>query len=332
MSRRLDLQRLPEAGCSSVLGSICYAQPAVADVADVQVPLRALDSAHGKAIHAWLARDVGVEGHHGALHYRHNEEFLFGWIVLSETDCVAPEGVSALEQISREAYRALFEVQAKTGFTHLLRCWNYLPRINHDGGGLERYRQFNVGRQDAFIAAHQAWLDGSPSACALGSVEGELVLYFLSGRQSALPIENPRQTSAYRYPQQYGPRAPTFSRASLLQLEDEEVLFISGTASIVGHESVHPGDVREQTRETLRNLDALVAEANRHACFGRFATNSLFLKVYVRHADELPLIDGEIRSALGNTLQICFLQADVCRAELLVEIEAFGFLDAEPTC
>lgn len=330
MSRRLDLQSFSGAAPAGVLGSIRYALPA-SGAADVMVPLLSLGAAQ-EQLHAWLVQGALVEGQYGALHYRHNDEFLFGWITLSEAAGVASEGVSALEQISHEAYRTLFEVQEKTGFTHLLRCWNYLPRINHDGGGLERYRQFNVGRQDAFIAARQAWLDGSPSACALGTAEGELVVYFLSGRQSALPIENPRQTSAYRYPQQYGPRAPTFSRASLLRLENEEVLFISGTASIVGHESKHPGDVCEQTHEVLRNLDALVAEANRHAHFGRFATDRLFLKVYVRHAGMLSLISNEIRAVLGDALQICFLQADVCRAELLVEIEAFGFLDAEPAC
>lgn len=329
MSRRLALTELPGA---SVLGSVCYGGAATG-LADVTVPLRPLGAGAGAPpLHAWLARGPFREGAHGALRYRHNDEFLFGWITLSEAACTPPAGISAFEHISHEAYAALFGALAQTGFPQLLRCWNYLPRINVDGGGLERYRQFNIGRQDAFIAARRAWLEGSPSACALGSSEGELVVYFLAGREAAVPIENPRQISAYRYPQQYGPRAPSFSRASLLRMSDEEVLFISGTASIVGHESVHPGDVREQVRETLRNLDAVVGEANRHARLGRFATRDLFMKVFVRHEEDLPLVEAELHAALGEDLRACYLLADVCRIELLAEIEAFGFLGGEAEC
>ncbi|MEN3110552.1 hypothetical protein ACFONG_09470 [Uliginosibacterium paludis] len=331
MSRLLDLRKTPGAGrLPGALGCVAYGHGVQLAGADVSVGLKVF-GAEAEA-HAWLAEGPFTEGTLDGLHYRHNKDFLFGWISLGEQACRPGADMSPLETVSRQAYDAVFAVQAQTGFTHLLRCWNYLPGINIDGGGLERYRQFNIGRQDAFIAARQAWLDGSPSACALGSAEGELVVYFLAGRHSALPIENPRQTSAYRYPAQYGPRAPTFSRASLLRLESEEVLFISGTASIVGHESLHLGNVREQTRETLRNLDAVVAEANRHAFFGRFETRKLFLKVYLRHAEDLPVIRETLQHALGEGLNVSFLLADVCRAELLVEIEAFGFLDAEPAC
>ena len=38
------------------------------------------------------------------------------------------------------------------------------------------------------------------------------------------------------------------------------MLFVSGTASIVGHETQHRGDVVAQTRETLANLSSVLAE------------------------------------------------------------------------
>ena len=327
MSRVLDLQCIePASADPRLLGAVLYGVSPSAEADALNVPLPVLPQG-GRVGFGWLAAGPFVEGRNGALHYRHNADFLFGSITLSEPAQSAAEGVSAFQQISQQAYTALFEVLAKTGFSHLLRCWNYLPRINVDGGGLERYRQFNIGRQEAFIAAGQAWLEGSPSACALGTAEGELVLYFLAGKQAALLIENPRQVSAYRYPQQYGPRAPTFSRASLLRLPGEEVLFISGTASIIGHESVHPGDVRAQTRETLNNLDIIVAQANLQARLGSFSTPALCLKVYVREAADLLAVAEEITARLGPDLQVTYLLADICRIELLVEIEAFGFLD-----
>ncbi|MDQ7988565.1 MAG: hypothetical protein REI09_02925 [Candidatus Dactylopiibacterium sp.] len=331
MTRRLDLKALAagEAGAQA-LGISAYGEPAGEDVC---VPLATLTAASPRRF-AWCVKGGGAlrEGRVGALRYRHDDDLLFGWISLAEAGHAAPEGVSALEAISHDAYAAVFAALAQTGFTHLLRCWNYLPRINLDGGGLERYRQFNIGRQDAFIAAQRTWLEGAPSACALGSAQGELVVYFLAGRVPADPIENPRQLSAYRYPAQYGPRAPTFSRASLLPLDGVDVLFISGTASIVGHESLHPGDVRAQTRETLENLAALVTEASRRARFGAFALEDLKLKVFVREPADLAAVQDELHTRLGAVADVCYLQADVCRAELLVEIEAFGFLDAEPAC
>ena len=76
-------------------------------------------------------------------------------------------------------------------------------------------------------------------------------------------IENPRQTSAYHYPPKFGKHSPIFSRACSGAARQRPSLFISGTASIVGHETIHPGDVRAQTRETMANINALLDEANR---------------------------------------------------------------------
>jgi len=137
-------------------------------------------------------------------------------------------------------------------------------------------------------------------------------------------IENPRQTSAYQYPQQYGPRSPTFSRASLVRLEQGEVLFVSGTASIVGHASLHPGDVVAQTRETMANIEAVLAEANRLARQTRFELADLYYKVYVRDPADLEQIRAELTRHVGDALRAVYLQADVCRQDLLLEIEAIA--------
>lgn len=329
-SRLLDLQDIaPAKAGTDLLGSVCYGVPLAQDQAVVNAPLPVLP-AGGATYTTWLSSGPFVQGQQGALSWCHNEHVLFGSICLREADFSAAGNVSVLQQLSQAAYEAVFAALQTTGFAYLARCWNYLPRINLDGGGLERYRQFNIGRQDAFIAAGQAWLAGSPSACALGSSSGDFVLYFLASRVAPLAIENPRQISAYRYPQRYGPRSPTFSRASLLTLPGQEVLFISGTASIVGHESLHPGDVAAQTEETLRNIDVVVEQANLKSALGGFSTRDLILKVFVRHAVDLPVVAGILAERLGEGLEAIYLQADICRAELLVEIEAFGFRDALP--
>jgi enamine deaminase RidA (YjgF/YER057c/UK114 family) len=151
-----------------------------------------------------------------------------------------------------------------------------------------------------------------------------VVVYFLAGRSAPVFVENPRQVSAYHYPRQYGTHSPLFSRAALLRQPQSLTLFVSGTASIVGHRSLHIGDTTRQTRETLTNIEALLSEANRVARGARFELDSLAYKVYVRRPEDLPLIQSELAATLGSQAQVIYLQADICRQDLLVEIEATG--------
>jgi enamine deaminase RidA (YjgF/YER057c/UK114 family) len=211
-------------------------------------------------------------------------------------------------------------------FPHVLRFWNYFASINAESFGLERYRQFNLGRQTAFVACGRHQQAIFPAACALGGGAGPLNVAFLATRATPLNIENPRQISAYHYPQQYGPRSPMFSRASLVRLQHEWVLFISGTASIVGHVTLHEADVLAQTRETMANIKAVLAEANRTAPQPGFTLADLHYKVYVRNPADLATIRDEVRTCVGDALKAVYLRADVCRRELLLEIEACAAL------
>jgi enamine deaminase RidA (YjgF/YER057c/UK114 family) len=140
----------------------------------------------------------------------------------------------------------------------------------------------------------------------------------------ALAVENPRQVSAYLYPAAYGPRSPTFSRAALALLPGQEVLFVSGTASIVGHRTVHTGDAAAQCRETVANIAAVVAEANQICRSSPFALGELVFRVYLRHAGDFPVIRATLADLLGAGADIVFVQADICRADLLLEVEAFA--------
>src|SRR4029077_5387998 len=136
------------------------------------------------------------------------------------------------------------------GYGHLLRVWNYFPHINDDADGVERYVRFNAGRHDAFAAKGRATATDAPAACALGSRGTDLVIYFLAAKRAGQQIENPRQVSAFRYPPQYGPRSPPFAGAMLARPTGKPLLFVSGTASIVGHETLHHGDAAAQAAET----------------------------------------------------------------------------------
>jgi chorismate lyase/3-hydroxybenzoate synthase len=137
-------------------------------------------------------------------------------------------------------------------------------------------------------------------------------------------IENPRQTSAYYYPPKFGRHSPIFSRACVMHEAAGTNLFVSGTASIVGHETIHKGDVGAQTRETMANISALLDEVNRVVGAARYRLDGLKFKVYVREPADLSAIEGALSRSLQPSIPIVYLQADVCREDLLVEIEATG--------
>jgi chorismate lyase / 3-hydroxybenzoate synthase len=254
----------------------------------------------------------------GRVHYRFNEDLVFGCLSIDEREF-------SLLRAAETAYEEVFAVLEATQHRHLIRIWNYVPEINVAAGGEERYRLFNSARQSAFIRSGRAIMGGSvPAACALGSPAGApLCVYFLAARRPSKTIENPRQTSAYHYPPKFGRHSPIFSRACIFGGPQHANLFISGTSSIVGHETVHQGDVGAQTCETLANINALLDEANRISGCKRYSMKTLKLKVYVRHAVDLSVVQAILSRELLADSPL-YLQADVCREDLLMEIEAIG--------
>jgi hypothetical protein len=202
--------------------------------------------------------------------------------------------------------------------------WNYFADINGVDQGLERYRQFCIGRFNAFeqqgIAETQF-----PSACALGHQGGDLLIYALASKTPVRHFENPRQASAYHYPTQYGPRSPSFARASLLELPDQPAkIFVSGTASVVGHVTQHPDDLHLQIQVTLTNLDALLTHiSSEYAADNNGAVPQLspeILKVYVRHPSDLAAIQQQITHAYPSVPAV-YVAADICRSDLLLEVD-----------
>ena len=221
------------------------------------------------------------------------------------------------------AYRDIFSTLDTTRFKQLLRIWHYVPAINELDDEGERYWQFNTARHQSFLARRQTIDHTVPAASAVGTPSGcPLVINFLASATGIRTFENPRQVNAYRYPKQYGPSSPIFSRAALLTETIASPLLVSGTASIVGHETMHTDDVVAQTRETLVNIRALLNHANRSLGHERFDIEHLAYKVYVRRADDLTMIAAAMHDTVGGIGRAAFLHAEVCRRELLVEIEA----------
>lgn len=257
--------------------------------------------------------------------HRYSNDLLFGSLTIAEQTTDARSEAGALQRATEIAYQEIFDLLNETEHRHLIRIWNYLPKINAQAGGDERYRHFNSARQMAFRKSGRAIMGAVPAASALGSPAGSpLSIYFLAARLPPKMIENPRQTSAYHYPPKFGKHSPIFSRACVWGELGSGRLFVSGTASIVGHETIHRGDVIAQTRETMVNISALLEEANRIVGSSRYCLDGLKLKAYVRNPWDLPDVEATLSELLHPGAPIVYLQADVCREDLLVEIEAVG--------
>ncbi|WP_018233486.1 chorismate transformation enzyme, FkbO/Hyg5 family [Thioalkalivibrio thiocyanodenitrificans] len=280
----------------------------------IQVGLPAL--LDGPDSELWHTDAPVTRGWRDDIGFAHTDRLLFARIHLPDSSDAAAA--------AREAYARLLDFHRSMGYPALLRIWNYFDRLLAPAGdsGLDRYQAFCAGRHDALEAAG---LDAAalPAATAIGTDSPGFLVYLLAAREAGDPIENPRQVSAYRYPPDYGPRSPTFSRATLKDWPSGAHLYISGTASIVGHASRHEGDVRAQVDEIIDNLEALIGNVSRgHGLDTLAGPGDLSLiKVYVKHARDLEAVHERIRARIGTYPAMLFLHGDICRRELLVEIE-----------
>jgi chorismate lyase/3-hydroxybenzoate synthase len=261
-------------------------------------------------IEVWHATGPICTGFDGRIRFASDPNYLAGAIELDEAEC------GGLEAAAETAYRAIAWFQSRSRHPHSLRMWNYLDAINEGEDDAERYRIFCTGRKNGLGGATHF-----PAATAIGRRDGvrQLQIYWLAGRAPGLAIENPRQVSAFQYPRQYGPSAPTFSRAVQLPAG---LLMISGTASIVGHATRHVGDAGRQLDEIFSNLEALMARAHEaDASLPADFTRGTLIKAYVRNVDDAPLVDRALAARLPPGAPYLILEGDVCRADLLIELD-----------
>ncbi len=278
----------------------------------ITVPLEPLGQA---LIEVWRSRTPVKRGRAKDISFSCNEDVLFGHLPISECD------YKSLDVAIFAAYQRLYACALDQGFPHPLRIWNFLPDINGREVNLERYQAFCQGRHRALerLATQPMQL---PAASAIGTRSGNLQIYFLAAREPGIQVENPRQVSAFHYPPRYSPKSPAFSRAVVKRWHADTHLYISGTASIVGHESRHPADTLAQLDETLDNLEALVSHASRLYPFDIRSISELsLLKLYVRTAGDHEAIVARLNERLNTAPPTLLLQGDICRRDLRLEIE-----------
>ena len=219
----------------------------------------------------------------------------------------------------------------------LYRTWLYQGKIVDAEGDTQRYKELNRARSDVFHGQKfvtQFLPQGYrgiafPSSTGIGADDYDLLLSCQAVKSQRndlkiVPLENPLQISAFDYAEVYSPKSPKFSRAMAFVAGSDAKVYISGTASITDSESRFEGDPERQTHQTLDNIAALVTQENltRHGVTGFGATleQLAVARVYVKNKSDFPVIQQVCEQRISGT-PIVYTFADVCRPELLVEIE-----------
>lgn len=198
----------------------------------------------------------------------------------------------------------------------IVRQWNYIERITGADSDGQHYQSFNDARSELYGCCE--WGSGYPAATGIGTVAGGVVVDFdaVVGADIA-PIDNQLQVSAHNYSREVligeheSRSTPKFERAKLV----DDLLYISGTAAIRGEESLVGVSAGEQTRITLDNIDELLKTS------GSGDVSSL--RVYIKREEDYVQVREVVEQYAPN--QAIYLFGDVCRDELLVEIEAVAY-------
>ncbi len=258
-------------------------------------------------------------------------------IVFSSNDLSVATGFSTSnsgdsKKDAGQAFKTLQELLDQTGFeiSDITRQWNYIEGILDTRDHHQNYQTFNDARtrfyQDHFRER------GYPAATGIGMKAGGILIEYMAIRGQKLknlPIDNPLQIPAHKYHQDCliglptGDRktTPKFERGRYVSLRGEEIIFVSGTAAISGEKTSNPGDAARQTWITIDNIDRLVSEDNlakNKIASGNFEFN--YLRIYVKETKDLIKVREICHYRYGD-VPIVWLQADICRDDLMVEIE-----------
>ena len=283
----------------------------------------------------WLSEELGIapppadelsDGGH-SIHVGRSGHFALASVRVADAGRLGP---AQFQQQVCDAYRQIAKLLKESGSPHPVRFWNNIPEIHRPAGdGTDRYMSFNAGR----FRALAEWFGGAdvfaqlvPAASGVGHPGQDLIIHALGGKSAGIPVSNPRQIAPYRYSKRFGPLPPCFARATLIRdVHDRPLLLVGGTASIRGEDSMHLQSLEAQTAETLENLACLVASARNAEYSADQRANWLrrysHLRVYYPRAADRQKIMQALNDAFSHRPQFEFVHADLCRAELLVEIE-----------
>lgn len=232
-----------------------------------------------------------------------------------------------IEFATREAYLRLFETLKDHPQLSIIRFWNYVPAILtklQDGSTV--YHHFNAGRYAAFSSFYGESVKemAIPAASAVGTQEMSLTIEFLAVASPIAMIENKHQFPSHTYSKVYGNVPPFFSRGAIYSNQGQRLLLSSGTASVLGERSMYANDLYEQLAQSFQNLRILGSQPNlkRYGIHYGFTLEDIVsLRVYYKENQDREYLERRVPKFLSKHCAVSFKQADICRDDLLVELE-----------
>lgn len=238
---------------------------------------------------------------------------------------------TACEKSAERSLTALFNnlEHFDFNFHDLLHTWYYIPQITGYSNQKERYQIFNKYRKEIFAKQSDP---GHPVAffpastgigCDNVCIRTSAVAFRSNAPVSSHAMENGHQVPAYEYPQQESIEPPLFSRGMCLLSKKSAMIFVSGTASILDAKTVCENDIAGQTHQTIKNIHGLLLQnAIKHGLTSpvKIGESIQYATVYIKQEADFPVVKEICRKFFGN-IPILFVKADICRSNLLVEIE-----------
>lgn len=225
--------------------------------------------------------------------------------------------------------------EEQMSLNHLVRQWNYIGNILTIKKGFQNYQIFNEVRSDYYHRFRT--IQGYPAATGVGMKHGGVILDFFAVKSDGSilikPIDNPNQVNSYNYGQQVlkgmtdkgiSRNPPKFERALLLANSQYSTLYISGTASIIGQETIGKEDIEKQTIVTIENIKKLTDTERISQLMSSqvlYREKISLLRVYIKRQNDFS-IARQIISEHFPQIPAIFIEADICRDDLLIEIEA----------
>lgn len=241
-----------------------------------------------------------------------------------------------LQKQSMESFRLMKEILTRENmdFSNVFRQWNYIESITDTISGSQRYQIFNDVR--TLFYSESDFIHGYPAATGIGMTTGGVVIDFLAAANNNVwPVKNPQQVDAHKYSgevlgnnklsDKFIKSSPKFERAKAIALDDSIIIYVSGTAAIKGQKSVVQNDAYYQTLVTIDNIEQLTGIKNLIAHHIPVSSLSVVepvsFRIYAKTPADIQKVQTAFESKFGKMKNVQYLIADICRPELLVEIE-----------
>ncbi|HEY3371070.1 MAG TPA: hypothetical protein VGK10_09500 [Prolixibacteraceae bacterium] len=255
----------------------------------------------------------------------------------SESNCILQQSHSAFDLLQGILQEEGME------FSDIIRQWNYIEQITaraqSNDSISQHYQIFNDVRTKFYQQAR--FENGFPAATGIGMDFGGIIIDFiaakLGGKSAIIGVKNPLQLDAYHYSKEvlaenramddFCQTTPKFERAKVIETPDGKWIFVSGTAAITGELSCLESCIEQQTEMTIQNILGLISPENlqKHGVDCRGEVTLKYLRAYIKFKADIPQVK-EICRKYFPQIPIAFVVADICRPELLIEIEGEAFI------